>query len=192
MAESRLASSDEIVVGQVKLNAKTKTRLNQHKRGWMSGKNGQIKENSTLNWRSTSTKISIKLQMFYAEVRTKDGLFYNFVENIINKKSYIARALRDIWSLVMILKFSNCTRLRARWILRTLKASLVPLYITKCTSVHTIFYACQVEERERPHWGPHCAIQLGFRHPADKSLSIEWVQPKVIEYWIVIHPMDSV
>ena len=33
MAESRLASSDEIVVGQVKLNAKTKTRLNQHKRG---------------------------------------------------------------------------------------------------------------------------------------------------------------
>jgi len=31
-----------------------------------------------------------KLQMFYAEVRTKEGFFYNFVENnfIINKKSY--------------------------------------------------------------------------------------------------------
>ena len=29
-----------------------------------------------------------KLQMFYTEVRTKDGFFYNFVENIINKKSY--------------------------------------------------------------------------------------------------------
>ena len=28
-----------------------------------------------------------KLQMFYAEVCTKDGFFYNFVENIINKKS---------------------------------------------------------------------------------------------------------
>ena len=27
-----------------------------------------------------------KLQMFYAEVCTKDGFFYNFVENIINKK----------------------------------------------------------------------------------------------------------
>ena len=35
-----------------------------------------------------------KLQMFHAEVRTKDGFFYNFVENTINKK------------------FSNYTRLR--------------------------------------------------------------------------------
>ena len=26
--------------------------------------------------------------MYYAEVRTKDGCFYNFVENIIKKKSY--------------------------------------------------------------------------------------------------------
>ena len=35
-----------------------------------------MKENSTLNWRVTSTKISIKteLQMFYAEVLTKDEL----------------------------------------------------------------------------------------------------------------------
>ena len=29
-----------------------------------------------------------KLQMFYAEVRSKDGFFHNFVENITNKKSY--------------------------------------------------------------------------------------------------------
>ena len=29
-----------------------------------------------------------KLQMFYAEVHTKDGFFHNFVENIINKKSH--------------------------------------------------------------------------------------------------------
>ena len=29
-----------------------------------------------------------KLQMFHAEVRTKDWFFYNFVENIMNKKSY--------------------------------------------------------------------------------------------------------
>ena len=40
----------------------------------MSEKIGQMKENSTLNWRSTSTKISIK--MFYAEVLTKDELGY--------------------------------------------------------------------------------------------------------------------
>ena len=29
-----------------------------------------------------------ELQMFYAEVGTKDGFFYNFVENLINKKLY--------------------------------------------------------------------------------------------------------
>ena len=54
----------------------------------MSGKNEQMKENSTLNWESTSTKISIKVKMCYAEVRTKDGCFHNFLANIINKKSY--------------------------------------------------------------------------------------------------------
>ena len=43
----------------------------------MSRKTGEMKENSTLNWRSTSTKISIKrFQMFYAEVLTKDELEY--------------------------------------------------------------------------------------------------------------------
>ena len=35
-----------------------------------------MKENSILNWRSMSTKISIKSCMCYAEVRTKDGLEY--------------------------------------------------------------------------------------------------------------------
>ena len=36
-----------------------------------------------------------KLQMFYAEVRTKDRFFYNFVENIINKKNgMIAQILK--------------------------------------------------------------------------------------------------
>jgi len=29
-----------------------------------------------------------KLQIFYPEVHIKDGFFYNFVENIISKKSY--------------------------------------------------------------------------------------------------------
>ena len=53
----------------------------------MAGKNGQIKENSTLE-EYEQENLDKKLQMFYAEVRTKDGFFYNFVENIINKKSY--------------------------------------------------------------------------------------------------------
>ena len=51
--------------------------LNQHKRGWMLGENGQMKLNSTLNCRSTSTKISIKIyKIFYAEVLNKGGLEY--------------------------------------------------------------------------------------------------------------------
>ena len=29
-----------------------------------------------------------RMKMFYSEVRTKAGFFYNFVENIINKKWY--------------------------------------------------------------------------------------------------------
>ena len=36
------------------------------------------------NWKIENKK----LQMFYAEVHIKDGFFYNFVENIINKKPY--------------------------------------------------------------------------------------------------------
>ena len=51
-----------------------------------------------------------KLQMIYAEVRTKDGFFYNFVENIIYKKSYDRLCIYG-HSVVMFLKFSNCTHL---------------------------------------------------------------------------------
>ena len=89
MAESRFASSDEIVVDQLKLNAKnkntiksTKTRLNVwEKRANERKFNPKMEEYE-------NEDIDKKLQMFYAEVRTKDGFFYNFVENIINKKSY--------------------------------------------------------------------------------------------------------
>jgi len=38
----------------------------------------------------------------------------------------IARAFRDIWSLVMFFKFSNCTRLRLVQFLELHKTSLVP------------------------------------------------------------------
>ena len=88
MAESGFASSDKIVVDQLELNAKNKS-MTKSTQTWLNvwGKNGQMKENSTQNY--TSTKISIKSYkiMFYAEVCTKDGFFYTFVENIINKKS---------------------------------------------------------------------------------------------------------
>ena len=66
--------------------------------------------------------LDTKIQMFYAEVRAKDGFFYNFVEKIIKKKCTIARAFRDIFK---VLKLHSPA---ARVILRTLKTSLVPIY----------------------------------------------------------------
>ena len=35
-----------------------------------------MEENLTLNWRKTKIDLDKRLQMFYAEVRTKDGLEY--------------------------------------------------------------------------------------------------------------------
>ena len=48
----------------------------------------QRKFNPKLEEYDEDEELDKRLQMFYAEVRTNDGLFYNFVENIINKKSY--------------------------------------------------------------------------------------------------------
>ena len=75
MAESWFASSDKIVVDQLKLNAKKGKLLIQQKHDWISGKNGKIKGNSTLNWRSTSTKISIKSYKCFT-LKYEDGLVY--------------------------------------------------------------------------------------------------------------------
>ena len=63
-----------------------------------------------------------ELQMSHAEVGRKDGFFYNFVENLINKKLYDRSCI--LWYMVTcdvfkVLKFS---------ILRTWKTSLVPIY----------------------------------------------------------------
>ena len=54
------------------------------------------------------------IEAFYVVRNTyKVAHLSNFVETIINKKSYEpARAFRDLWSLVMFWMFSNCTRLR--------------------------------------------------------------------------------
>ena len=93
MAESRFSSSgsDETVVDQLKLNAKnknttksTQTWLNVWEK-WANERkfNPKLEEYE-------HEDLDKKLQMIYAEVRTKDGFFYNinFVENIKNKKSY--------------------------------------------------------------------------------------------------------
>ena len=114
MAESRFASSDEIVVDQLKLNAKNRNTTKSRQRTWLNVREKWVNERK-LNPKLEEYEhedLDKKLQMLYAEVRTKDGFFYNFVENIINKNCMIARAFRDTWSLVMILKSSNCTRLR--------------------------------------------------------------------------------
>ena len=60
MAESRFALSDEIVVDQLKVNAKNKNTTKSTQL-WLnvSEKWAKMKENSVLNWRSTSTKISV-------------------------------------------------------------------------------------------------------------------------------------
>ena len=60
------------------------------------------------------------LQMFYAEVRTKDGFFHNFVENIMNKKSYDRSCIS--WFMVTrdVFKVLKLHSPSARIILRTL------------------------------------------------------------------------
>ena len=69
-----------------------------------------------------------KLQLFYAEVRTKDEFFYIFVENIINKKSYDRSCIS--WYMVTrdVFKVLKLRSPSARKILRTLKTSLVHIY----------------------------------------------------------------
>ena len=87
MAESQFALSHKIVVDQLKLNSKNK---NTTKSNECLGKKGQMKENSTLNWEEYERKdLNKKLQMFCAEVCTKDGFFYNFVENNYYKQKIV-------------------------------------------------------------------------------------------------------
>ena len=85
MAESRFALSDEIVVNQVKVNAKNKNTT----------KSTQMWLNVWEKW-ANERKFSPKLEQYEREdlsrwvtlVGFKDGFFNNFVENIRNKKSY--------------------------------------------------------------------------------------------------------
>jgi len=70
MAHSRFALSDEIVVDQLKQNAKNKNCLNVWQK-WAS----ERKVNPKLE-QYEHEDLDKMLQMFYAEVRTKDGLEY--------------------------------------------------------------------------------------------------------------------
>ena len=51
----------------------------------MSWNNGQMKFNPKVE-EYEPENLDTKMQMFYAEVRAKDGFFYNFVEKIIKTK----------------------------------------------------------------------------------------------------------
>ena len=89
MTEGRFASSDEKVVDQLKLNAKNKNTTKSTQMWlnvWEKWPN-ERKFNPKLE-KYEQEDLDKKLQMYYAEVRTKDGFFYNFFENITNKKSY--------------------------------------------------------------------------------------------------------
>ena len=76
MAERRFASSDEIVVDQLKLNAKNKTAT-RSTQTWLNvwGKWPNERKSPKLE-EYEHEDLDKKLQMIYAEVRTKDGFFY--------------------------------------------------------------------------------------------------------------------
>ena len=91
MADSRFASSDEIVVDQLKINAKNKNTT-QSTQTWLN-----VWEKWT-NERKFNPKLEEyehedlykKLQMFYDEVRIKEGFF--LLRILYTKNSMIARA----------------------------------------------------------------------------------------------------
>ena len=79
------------------------------------------------------------LQMFYAEVCTKHGFLYNFVENIINKKSNNCSSIS--WYMVTrdAFKVFKLHSPAARAILRTLK-KLVPIYHEMHSRLYDFLY----------------------------------------------------
>ena len=111
MAVSRSASSDKKVVDQLKLNARNKNTTKSTQRWlnvWEKWANDR-KLNPKLE-EYEHEDLHKKLQMCYAEVRTNDGFFHNFVENIINKKSNDRSCIswymvtRDVFKVLKILE----------------------------------------------------------------------------------------
>ena len=79
----------KVVVDQLKLNAKNKNTT-KSTQTWLNvwGKRANERKFNPKLEDYEREDLDKKLQMFYAEVRFKDGFFHNFVGNIINKKSY--------------------------------------------------------------------------------------------------------
>jgi len=104
-----------------------------------------MKENSTLNWKEYEHKdLNKKLQMFCAEVCTKDGFFYDFVENniIINKKSYYCSCISWYMATRDVFKVLKLHLPVAQAILRTLKISLMPIYHKM--HLHSYDFLCNI------------------------------------------------
>ena len=78
MAEGRFAQSGEIVVDQLKLNAKNKNTT-KSTQTWLNvwEKWGNERKFNPKLEEDEDEDLNKKLQMLYAEVRTKDGIFYN-------------------------------------------------------------------------------------------------------------------
>ena len=117
MAENqfKFASTDKIAVDQLKLNAENKSTTKLIQTWvylWEKWANERKFHHNLEEYEHED--LDKKLQMFYAEVYAEDGFLYNFVENIINKKSNdrtcISRYMvtRDAFKVYI----SNCTRLR--------------------------------------------------------------------------------
>ena len=132
-----------IVVDQLKLNAKNKNTT-ESTQTWLNVWEKWANERK-FNPKLEEYKqedLDKKLQMFYAEVRTKEGFFYNFVENnfIINKKSYDRSCIS--WYMVAcdinFLRFSNCTGPQLMQFWELWKDHLC--HITKHTSIYTLSY----------------------------------------------------
>ena len=116
MADSRFASSDKIVVDQLKPNAKNKNTT-QSTQMWLN-----VWEKWT-NERKFNPKLEEyehedlykKLQMFYDEVRTKEGFFS--LRILYTKNSMIARACLSKLPAIVVdgsksFQFPGCTLVR--------------------------------------------------------------------------------
>ena len=85
-----------------------------------------------------------KTKTFYAEVRTEDVFFYNFVENIIIKKCYDRSCISWYMANRDVFKVLKLHSPAARAILGTLKTSLVPIYYEKHPLSYDFLYILSI------------------------------------------------
>ena len=111
----------------LKLTAKKKNTTKSTQTWLNVWENRQMKENSTLNWRSMSTKISIRSykchKCFSLKYVPKMHSFIILLRILYTKNRMNASGFRDRWSLVMFLKFSNYTHLRLVQYFKTIKSA---------------------------------------------------------------------